>query len=191
MTKKELFQELELNRIQIQKHLNQAFQCFKIPKKDLEKINDTTRKLSEEIIKSGIKAAESLLKSQKKKPSKPDSVESPGSRVWFSYVSSYVRRWNNKPLRNAMTNGQAKQLVGRVGINDAIKLVDFYCQQNDMFYVKSLHPLGLCLKDAESLYTRMKTRQTMTTQKARTTEEMGAGAHATRSYLDKKRGNTK
>lgn len=56
-----------------------------------------------------------------------------------------------------MVNGQIKNLVNRVGAEDAPRLVKFYLSLNDPFYVRTLHPVGPMLKDCETLMTRMRT----------------------------------
>lgn len=78
-----------------------------------------------------------------------------GSRVWDAYEAAYFLRYGQKPVRNAKTNGQCSQLVGRLGANVAIAVVRFFLTHDNRWYVQSIHALGCCLKDAEGLHTQM------------------------------------
>lgn len=87
-----------------------------------------------------------------------------------------------------MVNGQASHLIKRLGEERAVKVVEFYLKENNSFYVQKLHPLGLCIQDAESLWTRYQTGIRMTSTKARQIEKTGAGLDASFNYLRRKHG---
>jgi len=53
-------------------------------------------------------------------------------------------------------NSQIKQLVQRLGVEDAIRVVEFYLSHNDSLYLKTSHNIGLCLQNAENLFSEMK-----------------------------------
>lgn len=78
-----------------------------------------------------------------------------GKDVWEAYRSIYVTRYGHEPVRNARTNAQCAQLVGRLGKEAAIKVVAFYLTHQGRYYVQTCHGLGACLKDAEALHTQM------------------------------------
>lgn len=84
------------------------------------------------------------------------------SLVWESYRISYQNKYNVDPVRNSMVNAQIKQLVNRVGEENAIELVKFYLAHKDSFYSLKLHPIGLCLKDCEGLLTQMRSGVSVT-----------------------------
>jgi hypothetical protein len=73
------------------------------------------------------------------------------SKVWESYRSAFHIRYGVDPKRNASVNSKISQIAARLG-EDAIPIVSFFVEHPDSFYVKSTHAIGLCLKDAESLY---------------------------------------
>lgn len=83
-------------------------------------------------------------------------------KVWEAYKECYMQRYKIEPARNAMVNKQISNLVKRLGEEDAINIVKFYLSHNDSFYLKNTHSIGLCLNNAESLYTQMKRNKQIT-----------------------------
>lgn len=65
-------------------------------------------------------------------------------------------KYGVSPIRNAQVNAICKQIVERVGIEDAPDLVAFYLSHDNKFYLSKCHQLKFCLSDAEKLYTEMK-----------------------------------
>ncbi len=74
-------------------------------------------------------------------------------RCWESYREAYYFRWKVDPLRNARTNGIIAQIVKRLN-SEATEVVKYFVNHNDSFYIKNLHDISLCLKNAESLRTQ-------------------------------------
>jgi hypothetical protein len=73
------------------------------------------------------------------------------SDTWKAYAEWYERRYNVPPARNAKVNAQLKQFCERVGYEDAPKIITFYLLQNDYWYVKQMHTIGVALSEAEKL----------------------------------------
>lgn len=92
-------------------------------------------------------------------------------RIWQSYEDAYIRRHKVKPARNLTVNGQISQLRNRLG-EEAVDVIAYYVMHNDGFYVKKLHPVGLCLADAEALRTQWLRGIQVTSQKVRNFEKM-------------------
>ena len=113
-----------------------------------------------------------------------------GSQVWEVYHLYYQKRYGTEPVRNAMANKHCSDLVKRVGLEDAKKVVQYYVSLNDQFYVKNMHGLRYCLKDCEGLVTRVRKGITMTNKKAQRAENVAAGLMASQSYLEEKYGKT-
>lgn len=90
--------------------------------------------------------------------------------TWNSYKESYLNRYKTEPVRNATVNGQISNLVKRLG-GEAPEVIRFYLDQNRAFYIQSCHPVGLCLKDAESLRTQWASRVTVLPTQARQIEQ--------------------
>lgn len=112
-----------------------------------------------------------------KKLAKPKSDPKPdtsSSQVWQSYSDAYEARYLVRPVRNAKVNAQCSQLVARLGVEDAVRVVSFYLTHNSAWYVKTSHGLGNCLKDAEGLRTQMLTDHRVSDSEARHTDTQEA-----------------
>lgn len=96
----------------------------------------------------------------------------PGKSVptWEAYRDSYQKRYGTPPVRNAAINSQLSGLVKRLGEEEAPYVAEFFLTHNDAFYVKSMHPVGLMLRDAEKLRTEWATGSRMTGAVAREVE---------------------
>jgi len=90
-------------------------------------------------------------------PNKPNCSE-----TWKAYSSAYESRYCAAPVRNASVNAKIAQFVRRVGEAEAPDIAAFYVWHNEAFYVRSGHPVGLLLKDAESLRTQWATGKRVT-----------------------------
>jgi len=95
----------------------------------------------------------------------------PSTIVWDSYCQAYLRRYGAEPIRNARVNGQLAQFIQRVPQTEAASIADFFIKHNDSYYVKTMHPVGMLLKDAEKLRTEWATQTQMTTTRARQIDE--------------------
>lgn len=89
-----------------------------------------------------------------------DSAAGPGDHagdlrraIWEAYRSEYLNRYGVEPVRNATVNGQVRSLAQRLGTH-APEVVKFYVRHPDPFYTRNTHSIGLCLKQAESLFTQ-------------------------------------
>jgi hypothetical protein len=82
--------------------------------------------------------------------------KTPGAHVFDAYANAYASRYNISPKRNSKVNSQCKQLAERLGVEDAVKVVTYYISLNEAYYTRNMHPIGYCLNDAESLYTKVK-----------------------------------
>ena len=124
----------------------------------------------------------------KKKKEQTKVEKSTGSLVWEQYAVEYKNRYKVDPVRNAMVNKQCSMLVSRVGVDDAILLVRFYLRQNDGWYTQKMHPVGLCLNDAETLMTRMRAGVRVTPKAAKEMDDHDTNAEAAKQHLARKYG---
>lgn len=83
--------------------------------------------------------------------------------IWESYKEAYLLRYKTDPVRNGSVNSKISQLAKRLG-QEAIQVVAFYVAHNDFFYVKAMHPIGLCLAHAEGLRTQWRRGKAVTTR---------------------------
>jgi hypothetical protein len=78
--------------------------------------------------------------------------------------------------------------VERIPEAEAPAVAAFYLTHNDAFYVKSMHPVGLLLRDAEKLRTEWATGRKVTSIQARQGEARDANVDAMKGYLAEKGG---
>lgn len=94
--------------------------------------------------------------------------------TWASYARAYEAKTTRPPMRNAKVNAQIKQLVQRVGAENAPGLVRFYVEQvTDPYYTKNVWPLGALLAQAEGFVTQWQTGRTFSHDQAKA---LGASA---------------
>lgn len=105
-------------------------------------------------------------------PSKPKSDPSKNIPTWEAYREAYSRRYGTAPIRNASVNAKLAQFVNRIGTEESPLVAEFYLTHNDAFYVKSMHPVGLMLRDAEKLRTEWATGRKMLGSAAREAERV-------------------
>lgn len=103
-----------------------------------------------------------------KAPKEPTAT----AKVWKAYEESISLRYGSGPPCNAVVLGQAKQLVARVGAEDAVNLVKFFVGLDDAWLKENCHPLGFCLKGCESYL--LKFRALSASTKPKTYEEQKA-----------------
>jgi hypothetical protein len=119
--------------------------------------------------------------------------ETPGTKVWNAYTEAFARRYRDaKPLtdadRNAETNTHCARLAGRLGVERAVAVVEFYLAQNDAFYVRARHPLELLVRDTHQLKINMELGGSITRKAADKIETAGASLNASAAYLRRKHG---
>jgi len=109
-----------------------------------------------------------LVVSQPKKPKAATPKRAAkSSRVWAAYAEAYQGRTGQEPVRNAKVNSQACQLVDLLGEENAIAVVQFYCRHPNSFYMSKCYDLGLCVVDAQKLFTEMRNGGHITPETAR------------------------
>lgn len=108
------------------------------------------------------------------KAEKPDTEFQAACReTWEHYRDAYAQRYEVKPVRNAKVNAHVKQLVQRLGRQEAPQVAAFYLTHNDAFYIRKAHDIGLLVSDAEKLRTECLTQRKVTGLRARQEERAG------------------
>jgi len=99
-----------------------------------------------------------------------EKVKTDSSLVFEAYSQAIENLYKTKPLRNSKTNAQCKQLVDRLGLENALRIVEFYVNSKDSFYLKMAHSLDWCVKNAESLFLQYESGIVINASKARKIE---------------------
>ncbi len=138
-----------------------------------------------------LESIDEKLGSNKKKRKSPDypSETTPSGIFWKHYARYYELRWKVDPARNAMVNGMIRNIIVRIPQEDHQRLIHFFINQNDSWYLKEMHHLRCLLKDCEMLLTRMKSGAVITTGKARMMENASDNLNEAEKFMQKKRGS--
>ena len=86
--------------------------------------------------------------------------------MWEAYAAAYLNRYGVDPKKNSRVNGQLKELVNRLGPEEAPQVAAFYLTHNNHWYVKQSHTVGCLLNDAEGLRTQWATGRKVTSTAA-------------------------
>lgn len=133
--------------------------CIKVTSKDPNQLSmfpTAPRALHNETVHNETRRDETNEKSSAEAPPRRPGRHTPNPlniKIWENYCEAYKRRYGTEPVRNLTVNSQIAALGKRLG-EEAIEVVQFYVMHNQQFYVRSCHPIGLCLKDAEALRTQ-------------------------------------
>ena len=88
--------------------------------------------------------------------------EAPTAATWRAYSDAYQDRYGVAPPRNAKASGMLKQLLARIGAEEAPEVARWYLGSNDRWYVQKGHAIDYLLNDAEKLRTEWATRRRIT-----------------------------
>lgn len=110
--------------------------------------------------------------------------------VWESYSAAFEKRHHAKPVRNATTNAQMAQFVKRIAIDEAAAVAEFYVFHNLSWYVQKLHPVGMLLKDAESLRAQWASGKRMTVTEAQQQDRTEANVSGWAKHLSTAKGGS-
>lgn len=111
------------------------------------------------------------------------SDDAPGTPVWVAYSAAYFDRYGVEPVRNAKANALCKQLVARLGAEEAPRVAEWFLDHNAAFYVQKGHALGILLTDAEKLRTEWATGRRVTATAARQADKTQATGDAFAALL--------
>lgn len=106
-----------------------------------------------------------------------------GALVWEAYQSAFHERYKVNPVKNGKTAAQCAQLAKRLG-QAACEVVRFYLTHNDGYYLKSQHPIGLCLAQAESLHTQWQRGVAVTSAQVRNAEKTITNADTLEAFRE-------
>lgn len=102
-----------------------------------------------------------------------------GSReTWDSYSKAYRELYGTEPVRNETVNSQIVKFLKRIPREEAPAVAAFYVHHRGAFYVKTGHPVGMLLKDAEKLHTEWVTNRPINATVAQRNERTEANSFA-------------
>lgn len=99
--------------------------------------------------------------------------------TWGAYCDAYLTRYGVGPVRNQQVNAQVKQLVLRLGQEEASAVARFFVERvNERYVVQNCHQLGLLLKQAEAYRTQWATDRAVTATQAQQADQTASNFDA-------------
>ena len=98
--------------------------------------------------------------------------------TWAAYRAAYRKRHGVDPVRNAKVNTNVKDLVKRLGRDEAPLVAGWFVSVNELYAVKRMHDLGVLLAGAEAYRTQWATGRQVTTTSAQQQDQTQSNANA-------------
>ncbi|AOX63596.1 helix-turn-helix domain-containing protein [Stenotrophomonas sp. LM091] len=92
-------------------------------------------------------------------------------QTWAAYRTAYRLRHGVDPVRNAKVNTNVRDLVKRLGREEAPQVAGWFLGVNEQYAVKRMHDLGVLLAGAEAYRTQWATGRQVTTTSAQHTDQ--------------------
>lgn len=99
-------------------------------------------------------------------------------QTWAAYRIAYRERHGVDPVRNAKVNANVKDLVKRLGRDEAPLVAGWFVSVNEQYAVKRMHDLGVLLAGAEAYRTQWATGRQVTSTIAQQQDQTQANASA-------------
>lgn len=98
--------------------------------------------------------------------------------TWGAYRAAYRNRHGVDPVRNAKVNANVRDLVKRLGREEAPQVAGWFLSVNENYAVKRMHDLGVLLAGAEAYRTQWATGRQMTQASAQQQDQTQSNANA-------------
>jgi len=92
-------------------------------------------------------------------------------QTWGAYRMAYRERHGVDPVRNAKVNANVRDLVKRLGREEAPHVAGWFLSVNEQYAVKRMHDLGVLLAGAEAYRTQWATGRQVTSTSAQHTDQ--------------------
>ncbi|OKR70649.1 helix-turn-helix domain-containing protein, partial [Pseudomonas aeruginosa] len=104
--------------------------------------------------------------------------------IWSAYAAAYQLRYGTHPVRNSKVNGQVRDLLKRLGAEEAPAVAAYFVGINDAYLIRNCHDLGSLLARAESYRTQWATDRQMNGATARQLERTQANLNAAKEAAE-------
>ena len=109
--------------------------------------------------------------------------------VWEAYYNARKKRYpKEEPTRDSEINRKIKKLVGIVGKDVSIKLIEFYLSHPNAYYARESHPLGLLVAKYDSFNSEMQREVQITGSQVKELEK-AIEQKEQQDYFERKWGN--
>ncbi|WP_329839199.1 helix-turn-helix domain-containing protein [Stenotrophomonas geniculata] len=107
-----------------------------------------------------------------------EQMQSACKVTWGAYRAAYRNRHGVDPVRNAKVNTNVRDLVKRLGREEAPLVAGWFVSVNEQYAVKRMHDLGVLLAGAEAYRTQWATGRQVTATVAQQQDQTQANASA-------------
>jgi hypothetical protein len=97
---------------------------------------------------------------KRRKPAKEKKATGISTPTWIAYSEAYKKAYGVEMKRSPKNSALCKELVSRLGAEDAPKVAVHYFQSSNPWYRQRYHVLELLVRDAEPICADMKKNQT-------------------------------
>ncbi|MBH9359340.1 helix-turn-helix domain-containing protein [Pseudomonas aeruginosa] len=104
--------------------------------------------------------------------------------IWSAYAAAYQHRYGTHPVRNSKVNGQVRDLLKRLGAEEAPAVAAYFVGINAAYLIRNCHDLGSLLARAESYRTQWATDRQMNGATARQLERTQANLNAAKEAAE-------
>jgi len=98
--------------------------------------------------------------------------------TWIAYRTAYRQRHGVDPVRNVKVNTNVRDLVKRLGREEAPQVAGWFLSVNENYAVKRMHDFGVLLAGAEAYRTQWATGRQVTATSAHQQDQTQANANA-------------
>ena len=98
--------------------------------------------------------------------------------IWAAYSAAYHTRYGTAPVRNAKVNRNVRDLLKRLGAEEAPAVAAYFVGINDARLINGCHSIGDLLVKAEAYRTQWATGAQLNGTTARQIEQTQANANA-------------
>lgn len=162
----------------------------KIPRQKGQKLpvvhTENTQETTTEIIRDGLLATAETVHGNLITNAEGATQEA-CRKTWDAYKQAYSARYGVDPVRNARVNAQVRDLVKRIGHEEAPDVAAFFVRHNDNFLVRRCHEFGLLLSQAEAMRTQWATGRRVTATQAQQADRTQANRSAAEEAIAMRR----
>ena len=111
-------------------------------------------------------------------------VQEACKQAWGAYRMAYRQRHGVDPVRNAKVNANVRDLVKRLGREEAPHVAGWFLGVNEQYAVKRMHDLSVLLAGAEAYRTQWATGRQVTTTSAQHSDQTQSNLSAADEAID-------
>lgn len=140
------------------------------------------------VIEPSVEPTGNLLPADPGQPDEEAMRQEACRAIWAAYFSAYHGRYGTAPVRNSKVNGQVRDLLKRLGADEAPAVAAYFVGINDAYLIRNCHDIGSLLAKAESYRTQWATGSQVNGTTARQIEQTQANANAAMTAAQNLRG---